>query len=578
MLTPTEQIMYNRGIPIGEHKKWLAAGWEHINDWNDFGGTLMPRAVNMVQDAIDYDKDVLLIIDCDTDGYTSASILMNYLYVIEPKWTKKHVSYLHHFGKEHGLNDMLGYIMDESPDLVIVPDGGTNDIKAMKALNDVDIKVLILDHHLAESESLDNGCSLVVNVQTSDYPDKSLTGAGVAWQFCRAMDNLFPRDVGPQADNFLDLCALGNCADMADSREFEIRAIMNLGFANIKNPFFFQMCKQHEYTLNKRNGLNCLSVAFAVVPFINAITRSGTMEEKNMVFQGMLAQYAFDKVSSSKRGEKDIKVYRYQEAVTVADRVKRRQDKLVQETVELLDKKVQGENLLEHKILFFMCEPDEVESTIAGLIANKTQAKYQRPCIVARHVRDLDGKEYYRGSLRNYSFSPVKNMKDICKQTGYTDFVAGHQGAAGISVAVGDVDNFLVATDKLYENVNFTPVYWVDYIWKPKNLNPRAILEIAELDIWGQEMPQATVAVEDIPLSENNVQILGLAKGKPTLKIECNGIEFMRFGSSEEEYERFIQPNIYLTVVGTCSKNEWNGNIKPQILIEGYEIKEKWVF
>lgn len=570
--------MYNRGIPIGEHKKWLAAGWEHINDWNDFGGTLMPRAVNMVQDAIDYDKDVLLIIDCDTDGYTSSIILMNYLCAIEPGWAKKHVSYLHHSGKEHGLNDVLNDINDKRPDLVIVPDGGTNDIKAMEALNDVDINVLILDHHLAESKPLDNGCSLVVNVQTSDYPDKSLTGAGVAWQFCRAMDNLFPRDVGPQADNFLDLCALGNCADMADSREFEIRAIMNLGFANIKNPFFFQMCKQHEYTLNKRNGLNYLSVAFAVVPFINAITRSGTMEEKNMVFQGMLAQYAFDKVSSSKRGEKDIKVYRYQEAVTVADRVKRRQDKLVQETVELLDKKVQGENLLEHKILFFRCEPDEVESTIAGLIANKMQAKYRRPCIVARHVRDLDGKEYYRGSLRNYSFSPVKNMKDFCEQTGFTEFVAGHQSAAGISVAVKDVDDFLQAADELYKDVDFTPVYLVDYIWKPKGLNPRTILEIAELDIWGQEMPQATVAVEDIPLSENNVQILGLAKGKPTLKIECNGVEFMRFGSSEEEYERFIQPNTYLTVVGTCNKNEWNGNVKPQILIDDFELKQKWVF
>lgn len=570
--------MYNRGIPIGQQKRWLVAGWDNINDWNAFGGTWMPRAVNMVQGTIEQNKDILFIADSDTDGYTSSAILMNYLYAIEPEWAKEHVSYLHHFGKEHGLNDMLDYIMDRWPSLVIVPDGGTNDIKAMKALNDADINVLILDHHLAEIEPLDNGCSLVVNVQTSDYPNKSLTGAGVAWQFCRAMDELYPRDIGPQADNFLDLCALGNCADMADSRAFEIRAVMNLGFDNIKNPFFFQMCKQHEYTLNKRNGLNYLSVAFAVVPFINAITRSGTMEEKDMVFQGMLSQYAFNKVPSSKRGEKDIKVYRYQEAVTVADRVKRRQDKLVQETVELLDKKVQEENLLEHKILFFKCEPDEVESTIAGLIANKMQAKYQRPCIVARHVRDLNGEEYYRGSLRNYSFSPVKNMKDICEQTGLTEFVAGHQSAAGISVAVKDVDAFLLAADELYKDVDFTPVYLVDYIWKPKDLIPQAILEIAELDIWGQEMPQATVAVEDIPLSEDNVQILGLAKGKPTLKIDCNGIEFIRFGSSEEEYEQFIQPNMYLTVIGTCNKNEWNGNVKPQIMIDDFELKQKWVF
>ena len=103
-------------------------------------------------------------------------------------------------------------------------------------------------------------------------------------------------------------------------------------------------------------------------------------------------------------------------------------------------------------------------------------------------------------------------------------------------------------------------------------------MEIAELDIWGQEMPQSTIVVEDIPLSENNVQILGLAKGKPTLKIDCNGIELMKFSSSEEEYEQFIQPNTYLTIVGTCSKNVWQDMVKPQIMIDNFELQQKWIF
>ena len=81
-----------------------------------------------------------------------------------------------------------------------------------------------------------------------------------------------------------------------------------------------------------------------------------------------------------------------------------------------------------------------------------------------------------------------------------------------------------------------------------------------------------------IPLSENNVQILGLAKGHPTIKIECNGVEFMLFKASEELYEQFIQPNQYLTIVGTCSKNEWDGVVKPQILIDDYDLQEKWIF
>ena len=166
----------------------------------------------------------------------------------------------------------------------------------------------------------------------------------------------------------------------------------------------------------------------------------------------------------------------------------------------------------------------------------------------------------------------------MCEETKHVIFCAGHQSAFGFGIRESEITDFIQATNELYKGVNFTPVYWVDFIWKPSDLDAATILEIAELDIWGQEMPQSQVVVKDIPLSENNVQILGLAKGHPTIKIECNGVEFMLFKASEELYEQFIQPNQYLTIVGTCSKNEWNGIVKPQILIDDYDLQEKWIF
>lgn len=173
---------------------------------------------------------------------------------------------------------------------------------------------------------------------------------------------------GNQPTEFMDLCALGNCGDMADYRELEIRAIINEGFANIKNPFLYELCQKHKFTLDKRNGINYLSMAFAAVPFINAMTRSGTPEEQDTVFKGMLTQYAFEKVESSKRGEKGVYVFHYQEAVTTAERVKRRQDKLTQETVELLERRIQEQHLTDNAILLLLCEPDEVEANICGSI------------------------------------------------------------------------------------------------------------------------------------------------------------------------------------------------------------------
>ena len=50
---------------------------------------------------------------------------------------------------------------------------------------------------------------------------------------------------------------------------------------------------------------------------------------------------------------------------------------------------------------------------------------------------------------------------------------------------------------------------------------------------------------------------MGLDKGHPTIKIHLNnGVDIMKFKSSQEEYESFIQPNRVLTAVCRCNKNE----------------------
>lgn len=568
--------MYNRGINSPqEQKRWLNAGWESIYDWTAL--PILEDACAILYKHIENNDVVQIVVDPDADGLTASAILYNYFWDRYPEWCEEHLFYILHKGKEHGLADVMSEIYEDCK-LVICPDAGSNDCYQHQILADMGINCLVLDHHLIEDPYMvASSPAFIVNIQQEDYPDKSLTGAGVAYKFISAFEDLYVH--GNQPNKFMDLCALGNCGDMADSRQPEIRGIINVGFSNIKNPFLFELCKKHEYILQKRGGINYLSMAFAAIPFLNAICRTGTMEDKHMVFQAMLTRFAFDKVPSSKRGESGIEVYRYQEAVTVADRVKRNQDKLVQEAMSAFDKRIEEEHLTDNAIILLTCEPDEVEASVCGLAANKIQAKYQHPCIVARRTRKVGDKEdYYRGSLRNYSHCPIGNMKDMCEATGYTEYVAGHQSAAGISIAASDLENFTKAANELYKDVDFTPVYWVDFIWKPSDLNASTILEIAELDIWGQEMPQAQIVVENIPLSEQNVQILGLAKGKPTIKIECNGIEFMLFQASEELYEQFVQPNQYLTVVGTCSKNEWNGVIKPQILIDDYDIREEWIF
>ena len=51
---------------------------------------------------------------------------------------------------------------------------------------------------------------------------------------------------------------------------------------------------------------------------------------------------------------------------------------------------------------------------------------------------------------------------------------------------------------------------------------------------------------------------MGLEKGHPTLKITLpNKISFIKFGSSQEEYEKLLTDGyIEINVVGRCNSNE----------------------
>lgn len=413
-----DQILINRGIPEDQIQTWLNAGWPEVNDWQLLNYyNELNSAVVLVSNIINSNQDMLVVVDSDCDGFTSSAILINYLYTIYPEYVKNHLSYFLHSGKQHGLEDVN---VPDNISLVVCPDSSSNDYEIHKELSDRGINVLVLDHHEAPCISED---AIIINNQLCDYPNKSFSGAGITWQFCRAYDSEFGFDY---ANDFLDLCALGNCGDMMDYRSLETKAIVNLGFKNIHNPFFYYMIEKNKFSIDKMGGINYMSIAFYVVPFINAIVRSGTPEEKDLIFKSMLTQYAFEDIESGKRGHKGELIPLVEEAVRVAVNVKARQTKLQDAGMSLLESRIKEQNLLDNAIIILCCEPGEVEKNIAGLCANKIQAKYQRPTLVLTKSKTKDDKEYfYRGSARNYSHSEIADMRQLCEDTGLVEYAQG---------------------------------------------------------------------------------------------------------------------------------------------------------
>lgn len=427
----TEQILTNRGIQLKDIKHYLNTTADDINSPLAFGEDKLKAAAKTLIKAINEDKRIFVISDADADGYTSSAILINYLHDLFPTYVESKLDYGIHENKEHGLSDQIDYLESQNYALVIIPDAGTNDVEYCKRLFDKGTATIILDHHIQDK---DNPYAIIINSQ-NDYPNKELSGAGVTWQFCRYIDSLLNTSY---ADDYVDLACLGDCGDMQDMRSLETKEIIREGIENIKNPFFYYMVEKNSYSIG--STITPTSLSFYIVPFINAIVRSGTLEEKQLIFKSMLKHEAFKEVPSTKRGHDFGETEKVvEQAIRVATNVKARQTKVQNSMMSLFENMIDEQHLLDHKVLLFKMEPGQIDRNIAGLCANKIMAKYQRPTCILTRVTNEDGQVSYQGSMRGCDIVGVSNFKDICEATGEILYCAGHESAAGLGIAADHI-------------------------------------------------------------------------------------------------------------------------------------------
>ena len=558
-----EQVLVNRKIPYNETHHYMNTSDADISDPTAFGDCIEKGAKILVSN-IQQESNTLVVCDCDCDGFTAAALLINYLNDSFPSFVQNNLKWYVHEGKQHGLSDCMDYINQKDFKFIIVPDAGSNDYELHKELKNRGIDILVMDHHEAEYVSED---ACVINNQLSDYPNKELSGVGVTWQFCRYLDRLLGTSY---ADYYIDLVALGNTGDMMSLTSIETKHLINKGFLpeNIHNPYIYEMWQKNKFKLGEH--ITSIDAAFYIVPMINAVQRSGSIEEKELLFKSMLKSDAFKMIPSNKRGHKPGEEERLvDQAVRMSTNVKNRQTRTQDAGMELLEKKIEKEGLLKHKVLLFTLKDGQVDRNIAGLIANKLAAKYQRPCCVITETDDN-----YQGSARGYETSGLTNFKDICEESG-VEWAQGHQNAFGICIAADKLESFIDNTDRALADMSSEPVYYVDYIYTGGDVNPQDILTIGGLkELWGKDFNEAMVAIKDLKVSKDMVQVY--RKSSNTLKITLpNKVNIMKFNATDEECEMLENQTgayVQMDVVGTCHINEFFGNVTPQIFMEEYEI------
>lgn len=403
-----EQVLRNRGIEDVEH-------YLNTSDSDILDPLLLDnieRGAEMLVSHIKNEDKMYVQVDPDCDGFCSSVVLLNYLHKLFPQYMETKISYGQHEGKQHGIELDL---IPEDVRLVLVPDAGTNDLEQQKALADRGIEVLILDHHIGNDDIPSVAC--IINNQTCGYPNKTLSGVGIVYKFCCYLDSLFNVDY---ANDFLDLVAVGCIADMMSLQEYETRRLIDKGLSQVRNPFLSAMVEKNAYQLGER--VTPFGVSFYIAPYINAVIRVGTAEEKDLLFESLLDFKAFDQIPSTKRGCKGQFETRVVQACRQCVNIKNRQTKTRDASLNDIEEIIENQNLLENKVLVIQLAEAQ-RTNLTGLLANQEMAKYQRPVLIVSPTEHEPGEIWYEGSLR--APASTGDFRQICENSALVEYAQG---------------------------------------------------------------------------------------------------------------------------------------------------------
>lgn len=520
-------------------------------------------------------SNILFVVDSDCDGFTSSSILWLYIKHI---FSDARLEFTLHDHKQHGLDDKVTWICDEAKwDLVICPDAASYDVEEHRALGELGMDVICLDHHEQLYDEEGNPVisnypnTIIVNNQLSpEYRNKSLCGAGVVYKFCEVLDKMLGIN---QAHNYIDLAALGEIADVMDRTDIETNYIMMEGLKNIRNEGFKTLIESQSFSLKEKamypyEGLGPIDIAFYIAPLINAITRMGSMKDKETLF------YCFidpkKEVPSTKRGAKlgDIELAAEQTA-RVGKNAKARQDKAKTQAMDIIDFKIQKDGLDENNIIIVELDgSDNIPQELTGLIAMGIVNKYHKPVMLGRRNNNNE----IQGSIRSDgNFAGLPSFKKFLEDSGLVTYTAGHDNAAGWGLNGDKLDSLLNYANSHLRAEDFENCYIVDYILNGEEYNDELLgCLAAHPEYFGNHIDEPMIVVKNIPL----MNIMAMGANKDSMKISYNGIDYVKFKDINFVEKILNNRTKKLTIYGRPLLNEWMGKTTVQCVITDYDLEE----
>ncbi len=422
---PIALVLDTRGITPENVFDFLNPSLDTIGDPYLLPGT-KEASVRLWQAIMDGQR-ILIHGDYDTDGITASALLA---WVLRRNGGKVECYLPHRIEDGYGLTpESITKANAKRGDLLITVDCGITSYDAVRLAKELELDVIITDHHTPGNEPLDVIAVVDPKLPGSPPEIQELAGVGVAFKVCQAFLK-YGRENGYGGEDTdlsmgLDLVALGTVADIVPLLH-ENRVLVKHGLsilAQQRRPGIHALCDISG--VNKT--LSTTDITYRLAPRINATGRMGDptdslklLESTSMSTAGELARILNDKNKERQTIEEAV--------VTAAEEqiAKRCDLKTIRSLVVWADNWHQG---------------------VVGIVASRLTRKYHRPSVVL--TRDPNGQ--FTGSARSIRRLNLVDLLGECKDTLLR--FGGHAMAAGLSLTEDKLDEFCKQFDAAVQRV-----------------------------------------------------------------------------------------------------------------------------
>lgn len=504
----------------------------------------MDKTVCRIEKAIKLNEKIVIYGDYDVDGVTS--IVELYLFFKNfVKYNNIDFYIPHRQDEGYGLNiEALDAIIKGGAGLIISVDCGISAAKEVDYCVKKGVDIIITDHHIPEKENIPMNAFAVINPKYSNkYPEKELSGAGVAYKLVCALAERFKIDI---KNELIDFAAMGTIADIVPLT-YENRIIARRGFKQIGRTTNAGLKALKEVSSIKPDAvISTYHVGFILGPRINA---AGRLEHAKKAVELFISN-----------DMEKVKIIAEELNNTNEDR-KSIMNKTHAQAMAMLKDKFS----VDDDFIIVLYNP-EWNAGIVGLVASKVLREYNRPVFIL--TKSDDG--LIHGSAR--SVQSVDIFEAIKAAHGSLERYGGHKLAAGVTlkeenlpVFIKTVNDFLKASMK---KEDFEPSLYIDDDIK-EAINIKDIRVYDKLQPWGSGNKKPVfsltgVEVRDVKLMKSNTMKFYARHGE-------RYYNFLMFGHSEED-AAVIKAGQILDVAFSPTINTWRDEESLVLEVEDYKL------